>query len=361
MIQKNTRSKLIKIYSFLFLFSPISKVFSQNDTVKKMTVSAYGELYYSYDFSKPQNHEKHNFVYSHKRHNELNFNLLLLKLNYKDQNIRANLGLMGGNYATYNLSAEPTWAQFIYEANVGARLSKKQNLWLDVGVLPSHIGFGSAVGGDCWTLTRSLITEGSPYYEAGVRLSYQSPNEKIYLAALYLNGWQRIKKPDFIQKPSFGGQVTFKPNKKMLLNYSNFIGTDKPDSINAVRTFHNVYMQYEPSDKIGIIAGFDIGSDKYDNTNYGTWYGPILMLKTQLNKKMITAFRAEYYNDKNQIIVPTGTPNGFQVLGFSSNLDYELSEKLKFRFEAKAFNAKDRIFNNDNNNYSVTTSLIFRT
>ncbi|QYS91717.1 outer membrane beta-barrel protein [Flavobacterium covae] len=76
---------------------------------------------------------------------------------------------------------------------------------------------------------------------------------------------------------------------------------------------------------------------------------------------MITAFRAEYYNDKNQIIVPTGTPNGFQVLGFSSNLDYELSEKLKFRFEAKAFNAKDRIFNNDNNNYSVTTSLIFRT
>jgi hypothetical protein len=79
---------------------------------------------------------------------------------------------MIGNYAQYNLLTEPTWAQFIYEANVGFKISRKQNVWLDAGIMPSHIGFESAVSADCWTLTRSILAENSPYYETGVKISY---------------------------------------------------------------------------------------------------------------------------------------------------------------------------------------------
>ena len=32
------------------------------------------------------------------------------------------------------------------------KLAKKKNLWIDAGILPSHIGFESAVSKDCWTL-----------------------------------------------------------------------------------------------------------------------------------------------------------------------------------------------------------------
>ena len=152
-----TRTMKIRFLFFIILIS--LQAFSQNDSLKKLNFSAYGELYYSYDFSNPQNHEKSNFLYNHKRHNELNSNLLLLKANYLDKNYRANLGLMTGNYAQYNLSSEPNWAQFIYEANVGIKISKEYNLWLDAGILPSHIGFESAISADCWTLTRSLLAE----------------------------------------------------------------------------------------------------------------------------------------------------------------------------------------------------------
>lgn len=58
----------------LFIASTISTV-AQNDTIKTFTFQGYCELYYSYDFSNPQNHEKPNFIYSHKRHNEINLNL----------------------------------------------------------------------------------------------------------------------------------------------------------------------------------------------------------------------------------------------------------------------------------------------
>jgi hypothetical protein len=348
-------------YTLLLLITIASlKTYAQNDSTKKLTFSAYGEMYYSYDFAKPQNHEKPNFIYNHKRHNELNANLLLLKANYVHKNYRANLGVMAGNYAQYNLSAEPNWAQFIYEANVGFKISKKQNIWLDAGIMPSHIGFESAVSADCWTLTRSLLAENSPYYEAGVKVSYIAKNEKLTIAALYLNGWQKISKPAFTQKPSIGTQVNYKATDKLLINYSTFFGTDKPDSINANRKFHNFYIQYEPTSTFGIIAGFDIGRDKFDATNYGTWYSPVLIIKQSISNKTKIAFRGEYYSDPKQIIIATGTTNGFQTFGFSTNLDYDINEKIKWRIEGKILNAKDNIFANGKNNSSITTNLTIR-
>lgn len=344
----------------LFLLLIAIKTFSQNDSLKKLNFSAYGELYYSYDFSNPQNHEKSNFLYNHKRHNELSANLILLKANYLDKNYRANLGLMAGNYAQYNLSSEPTWAQFIYEVNIGVKLSQKQNIWLDAGIMPSHIGFESAVSADCWTLTRSLLAENSPYYETGIKLSYTSKNEKLNLSALYLNGWQKISKPNYIQKPSFGTQINYKLSKKLLLNYSTFFGTDKPDSINSIRQFHNFYLQYEPTNKFGIIAGFDIGRDKFNPTTYGTWYSPVLIIKQSINEKTRIAIRGEYYSDPKQIIITTGTTNGFQTFGFSSNLDYDLNDKIKCRIEGKMFQSKDKIFVNEINNYSITTNMTIK-
>lgn len=337
-------------------------IFAQTDTLKKLTFSAYGELYYSYDFSNPVNHEKSNFIYNHKRHNELNANLLLVKANYLDEKYRANIGLMTGNYAQYNLPSEPTWAQFIYEANIGLKLTDKKNIWLDVGILPSHIGFESAISADCWTLTRSLLAENSPYYETGLRLSYTSSNEKLFLSTLLLNGWQRIQKPDFVQRPSFGVQANYKPISKLTFNYSNFIGTNKPDSLNSFRHFHNFYLQFEPTNKFGIIAGFDIGFENISNNKYYNWYTPVIILRQRTSKKTMVTFRAEYYSDLKEIIITTGTANGFQIFGLSSNFDYEISDKIKFRIEGKLYNSKDKIFTNNtsNNNFSLTTNLTLK-
>ena len=345
-------------YTFLLLFLlAIQNLHAQNDTLNKLKLSAYGEVYYSYDFSKPTNHEKANFLYNHKRHNEFNANLLLLKANYQDKYFRANIGFMAGQYAQYNLISEPTWAQFIYEANIGVQLSKKQNLWLDAGILPSHIGFESAISADCWTLTRSILAENSPYYETGIKISYTIKNEKLYLAALCLNGWQRIRKPDDIQLPSFGTQLTFKPNNQLTFNYSTFLGSDKPDTMQAFRHFHNFYLQYEPTGKLGVLAGFDIGMEKAIANKYVTWYAPVLILKYTHSKKLRIAIRGEYYTDPNQVIIATGTLHGFQTFGFSSNIDYSLNDKIRIRFEGRMFQSKDNIFSNSNSNNMLTSNM----
>ena len=190
------------ILAVIFMVKTII-VFAQKDSLNPWKNTAYGELYYSFDFAEPQNNEKPNFIYNHKRHNEVNLNLAFIKASYNTSNIRVNAALMTGNYAQYNLSSEPTWAQFIYEANLGVKLSKTKNIWFDAGIMPSHIGFESAISADCWTLTRSILAENSPYYETGIKLNYGSKNEKFNFNFLVLNGWQKIQKPIAIQKPSF--------------------------------------------------------------------------------------------------------------------------------------------------------------
>jgi hypothetical protein len=334
-----------------------SSTYSQDQFLKKLTFAGYGELYYSYDFSNPQNHEKPGFLYNHKRHNELNANLILLSASYSEENSRAKLALMGGNYAEYNLSAEPEWAQFINEANIGIRLSKKQALWLDAGILPSHLGFESAITNDSWTLTRSLGAENSPYYESGVKFGYTSKNNKLVLAALFLNGWQKIRKPNFVQRPSVGTQIIGKPNEKLLLNYSTFLGSDRPDTSQAIRQFHNLYLKYEPTNAFGFIVGFDIGRDKGVNGKYGVWYTPVFVIRQQATGSLGIALRGEYYHDPKQIIISANSPDGFQVFGCSLSFEYKLSDNFRCRLEGKWFRASDFLFDGQQNNFSLTTNV----
>ncbi len=351
----------MKYFIFIFFSFQFINVFAQVDSIKKITFSGYIDMYYSYDFSNPDNHEKSNFIYNHKRHNEINTNLLLGKVTYFDNNIKANLGLIAGNYAQYNLSSEPNWAQFIYEANIGVKLSKKHNLWLDAGIMPSHIGFESAISADCWTLTRSILAENSPYYETGIKIGFTNKKENLNLAFLVLNGWQKISMPDNIQKPSIGFQFNYKPQENLVLNYSNFIGTDKADSLNSLRTYHNFYLQYSDKKKFALILGFDLGTDKINLQDYGVWFSPVAIVKYEFSKKINIALRGEYYFDKNQIIVPTNTLNGFQVSGISTNLDYRINNNAVWRIEGKIFNSKDEIFlNNSKNNFSITSNLTLK-
>ncbi len=187
-----TRVVIRCIFCFCVGMFGYSGVLAQDSAAKKTAIawSVFVESYYSYDFARPATHEKAPFLYNYNRHNEVTINLTLASIAFYDGTKRANFALMAGTYPQYNLAAEPELLRPVYEANAGVKLAKKKELWLDAGILPSHIGFESAISKDCWALTRSLVAENSPYYEAGVRTSYKTANQKWYVAILWLNGGQ---------------------------------------------------------------------------------------------------------------------------------------------------------------------------
>ena len=327
------------------------------------TFSGYIETYYSYDFGKPDNHVRPEFIYSHNKHNEVNLNLGLAKVNYAKDNIRGNFALMAGTYAQYNLAAEPDLLRNVYEANLGVKISGTHNLWVDAGIMPSHIGFESAIGKDCMALTRSILADNSPYYETGVKIGYSSKSEKWYLAAMYLNGWQRIQKIDGNQTPAFGTQVTFKPSSSVALNWSTYVGNEQPNTEKKWRYFNNFYALLKVSEKVNIHTGFDIGAQQtaVKSDRYDVWFSPVFIAQYKPTAKIQLAARGEYYADEKGVIIATATPNGFKTYGFSANFDYLVTENLIFRVEARNLKSKDEVFLKDNlpsnQNLFLTTSI----
>lgn len=334
------------------------------DSTGALTISGYTEAYYQYDFNKPADHNRPGFIYSHNRHNEFNLNLGFIKANYTASRVRANLALAAGTYMNANYSAEPGVLKNVLEANAGIKISKNKSIWIDAGIMPSHIGFESAISKDCWNLTRGILAENSPYFEAGAKVTYTTDDGKWLLSGMALNGWQRITRVSGNSLMSWGTQVQFKPSGKILLNYSTFIGTDKPDSARLSRFFHNFYAIFNITEKLGLTAGCDIGTEEKSPGSDGknTWYTPVMILKYAFNDKWALAGRVEHYNDQNGVIIPTGSPNGFQVTGYSVNIDHSPFHNVSIRLEGRNLSSKDDIFMNAkgkpvSNNLYFTSSI----
>lgn len=348
---------------FYFAFLILSAE-SQDST--RLSFSAYGEVYYNQDFSKPLTHTRPLFVYSHNRTGEININLGLLKVSFVTEKTRANLGIMTGTYSNANLAGEPGVLKNLYEANAGVRISKQHQLWIDAGVLPSHIGFESAIGKDNWTLTRSLAADNSPYYEAGVRLSYNSPNKKWVTALLLLNGWQRIQRVAGNHTPAFGTQATFKPTDNFLINSSTFIGSDQPDSARKMRYFHNLYSVIQLNNWIGITVGLDVGLEQKfkGSSSMDLWYTPVVIFRMKVADNKYLGLRTEYYQDKSGVIVTNINGNPQSLCSYSSNFDWSLNQYLLWRIESKWMKSKNPTFLRQNgaydrSNWTASTALCF--
>jgi hypothetical protein len=355
----NASNTLMKNTVFVVLLSFVVCVGYAQEEAKPspVTISGYLETYYVYDFNKPADNTRPSFIYSHNRHNEVNLNLGFVKAAYNTERVRANFALMAGTYTNANLAAEPGVLKNVYEANAGVKISANKNLWVDAGIFASHIGFESAIGKDCWNLTRSMLADNTPYYEAGAKVSYTSDNGKWLFSGLILNGWQRIQRVSGNSLPAFGTQITFKPSSSITLNSSTFIGTDKPDSVRQMRYFHNFYGIFQVTPKFGITAGFDYGMEEKspESGSMNTWTSPVLILRYAASDKIAVALRGEYYNDKNGVIIATGTPHGFKTTGVSFNFDYNVMPNVMWRAEVRNLASKDQVFTKDGKSVKTDT------
>ncbi len=321
-----------------------------------LTLSAYAEVYYGFDLSRPDDHVRPAFIYNHNRHNEVNLNLGMLKAAYASPTVRGNMALMAGTYSQANMAAEPALLRSVYEANVGVKLGKRHALWLDAGILPSHIGHESAIGKDCWTLSRSLNAESTPYYEAGIRVSYTSANTKWNASGLLLNGWQRITRPEGNNTPAFGTQLTYSPNPRTTLNWSTFVGSDKPDSASQLRVFNNLYAKLQLSSRWGVIAGVDIGLEEDLIGTANLWVNPTLIARYRCGERSYLAARLEYFQDEENVIITVRGPYGFNSLGYSVNFDQWITPRVLWRLEAKQYSSMDALYVDARGNASGTNT-----
>lgn len=327
----------------------------------------FADLYYAIDGNEPANGRRPDFLFNHTETDELQLNLGLISLSASSDRVRGNLGLMTGSYVDENLAQEPDWAQPFFEANVGLALDQEASLWLDVGILPSHIGFESAISRDNPTLTRSLAAENSPYYLTGARLTWDI-DPQWSLATLLVTGWQRTEPVEGNSMPSIGTQLVYAPSDTLRVNWSTFIGTDDPDDERRIRYFSNLYAQTALTPRLDLTVGLDLGlqQTRRDASSYDAWVSPVIILRQELARGWAMALRAEYYRDRNQVIVSTPEDRGISTWGASWNVDWQASPNVLIRMEARYLNDRSPIYaaddgrlQDDNTGVVASVSLTF--
>jgi len=347
----------VKNYILVFTVFFLGNLFAQDNPEIKFNFAV--ESYYNFDFNEPIDKELPGFLYSHNRHNEIAINNLLLKGNYDAENVRAAGALIFGDYQRRNYSAEPMAFQYLFEARAGFMAA--ENLWIDAGIFPSHIGLESTLNYENWTLSHSLVAHNSPFYEAGAKATYTT-NQWLF-SFLVLNGWQTIR--DNNSNKGLGTQIQFKPVSNVLLNSSTYFGEgyNLPDSLVTDRIFHNFYCVVDWNSDVSSAISFDYGWQGFmSDDEFHTWWGTAFVTKYNVSPVVSIAGRVEYYNDPENIII--AAPNEFKTTGLSVNLDYKPVNSFIFRVEGKMFNASEEIFIKDNemknNEMTITLSGIFR-
>jgi len=331
--------------------------FAQEKDSLKIKFSGFLETYYSYDFINPTTDTKLPFMYNYNRHNEFNVNNGLIRAQLLYGNAYASIAVHAGTYVDDNYASENI--KLVSEAYVGMYLNDNKKSSIEVGIMPSYIGFESATTATNLTLTRSILAENSPYFMTGIKYNYK-PNDKWSFSGLVTNGWQRINKPQKDVAPAFGTQIVYKPTEKATLNWSTFVGKEFYGTELGMRYFSNLYWDNTWNSKWRTILGFDFGIQDSSSLNdeHLFWMSPVLITQYSINSKWQTAVRLEYYQDEDNVIIATS--DAFKTSGASLNFDYLPNSKVKLRTEARYLDSKEAIFyNNKSNNFFVTTSLSF--
>ncbi|WP_242917446.1 porin [Pontibacter liquoris] len=346
MVQKHEGSYLITLTLLCLLISGAAKA----QTIDSLGVPAKHspfrvsgglDVYYAYDFTKPFDQDR---LYTTQafRHNEFNINWGFLRGDYTTEAVRATLALQTGTYVQANYAAEPKeLTRLIAQAHAGVRLAK--GVWLDMGILPSHIGYESTFSLDNEIYTRALMAENSPYFEAGAQLTGEV-SDKVTIKFLVLNGWQIVRETNEAKSLGFG--ISYTPAEKLSLSYNNYYGNEAPEGMAPKRRFfHNVYAGYTLTDRIDLAGSVDYGRQElFGSGEKGIWYAGMLLAHYRLGEGFALAGRLEHYNDRKQLIVATHTPNGFQTSSASINFDYIPAPNFLWRAEVRGYDSKDSVF-----------------
>jgi hypothetical protein len=327
--------------------------------VRKITIHAQADLYYAYNFNRPEGKDQP-YLVTMARHNEMNVNLAFVDVVYTAPRVRARLTPGFGTYMHTNYSAEPKALQNIVEASAGYRLSESKDIWIDAGIMTAPYTNEGVVSKDQNALTRSLASELSPYYMAAVRL--RVPLSPTVLLGLHItNGWQQIS--DQNANKSFGTYLEVRPDKSIVATWSTYAGNEKSavDSVKGLRIFNDFTVGYT-REKWTITSCAYAGIQRTGDDNR-VWWQANLIGKYALNARISFTGRLEFFVDNDRVIVvPVTGASRFRTMGSSLGLNVTPASHVILRTEVRYLFSGVNVYSDRgepaSNSVAVTTGAV---
>jgi hypothetical protein len=343
----------------LALALPVCLPAQDADTTARVTFGAFVDGYYAYDFSEPAERLRP-FTTQAARHNEFNINLAHVSAQYTGPTTRARLALQAGTSVQVNYSFEPgeiagqtNYLPLVQEAYAGVAVAP--TLWIDAGIFLSHIGSESWISIDNPTYTRSLPTDLAPYYQAGVRATWNA-TPSLTAQLNVINGWQVVAENN--ESKAAGVRLDWAATPALTLSYSNFVGREPHADTGeeGMRFFNDFSARFAPSERTTLVGTMDVGTQEGD-----TWLAGSLVGRHWVTPGVGITARVERFDDEAGVIAP-----GLQTWGASAGVDVARGPAM-WRTEARVFRADDPIFPSPDvdgapskTNTAIVTSLSIR-
>ena len=236
-----------------------------------------------------------------RRANEMNLNAAALDVSLEPRPVGFHLTLAVGTGPDVVHAAEPVGSgvgpeiwRSVYQATVAYEVPVGSGLLLEAGIYPAHIGFESFFSKDDWNYTRSWMGEFSPYYEAGVKVSYAFDahwSAQVHL----LNGWQVIG--DNNRAKAAGTQIAW-TGDPLSVTLNTFAGPELPGDDSHWRLFGDLIAVLKINRWLSLAASVDVGrQDRPEGA--ALWHTAAVYARAALSERAAVALRAEYYDDRD--------------------------------------------------------------
>jgi hypothetical protein len=320
----------------LALGFPAGLLAQEADSTPRLTFGAFVDTYYAYDFGRPESRERA-FTTQAARHDEFNVNLAHVSVQYLAPTTRARLALQAGTSVQVNYSFEPeeiggqtNHLPLIQEATLGVALAP--TLWIDGGIFFSHIGSESWISIDNPVYTRSLPSEFAPYYQAGVRATWNA-TPALTAQLNVINGWNLVAENN--EDKAVGVRLDWTASPALTVSYSNYFGREPHASTEeqGMRVFNDFSARFAPTEQTTVIGTVDVGTQEGD-----TWYAASLLGRQWVTPAVGINARVERFDDADGVIAP-----GLRAWSASVGVDVARGNAM-WRTEARFFSADDAIF-----------------
>jgi len=232
----------------------------------------------------------------------------------------------------------------LQQANGGFRIVDK--LWIDGGLFMTHIGGESLLPKDNWFTLYSFATTNEPFYQAGVRLSYEG--SLVQAQVHLLNGYGIFE--DNNDDKSIGWFIGFTPSPTFSATLSGIAGNEQAlGSPKATRIYNDLVLNYQPIDQLAFKAELDYAIEEMPATrSSGSYLASFVAVRYAIIPNLFLSGRFEYVVNANgaNADVPIIIPNALRGTGYSASLEYRPFPNTYVRGELRAlqFDDKYKIF-----------------
>jgi hypothetical protein len=220
-----------------------------------------------------------------------------------------------------------------------------ENLWVDAGYFLTHIGGESLLPKDNWLSSHSMVTFYEPFYQSGLRFSYEA--DKLTAQLHVLNG-NNIFEDNNVNK-TVGLYLGYQISDQFSASYANVIGNEVPGNPQNAQThmYHNICLNFDMNEQFQTKAQIDLaslGENEAGTIDSKSFMGFSVQGRYAFTTKYAATLRFAYIDDKDGIY---GANNYESLMGITAGFEYKPTNFSYFRLEGRMLSADTETFDFD--------------